>query len=142
MDANEENDPDDGNSMDDDSEYDSVSVDSRASLEEKYNMEWVSSPGFKSSFKTRCKIYKPDIVAILEPKVSGAKADYFIKGSGFEFSHRVEAEGFVLSTDDDMALTDDVALTDEDYFQPNRVTVHPGQTVLLFIHVVKPWTVD
>lgn len=40
------------------------------------------------------KIYKPDIVAILEPKVSGAKADYFIKGSGFEFSHRVEAEGF------------------------------------------------
>ena len=41
------------------------------------------------------KIYKPDIVAILEPKVSGAKADYFIKGNGFEFSHRVEAEGFV-----------------------------------------------
>ena len=40
------------------------------------------------------KIYEPDIVAILEPKVSGAKADYFIKGNGFEFSHRVEAEGF------------------------------------------------
>ena len=27
----------------------------------------------------------------------------------------------------------------QDYFQPNRVTVHPGQTMLLFIRVVKPW---
>ena len=40
----------------------------------------------------------------------------------------------------------------QDYFQPNRVTVQPrsnrvtvhprGQTVLIFIHVVKPRTVD
>ena len=30
----------------------------------------------------------------------------------------------------------------QDYFQPNRVTVHPGQTALLFTRVVKPWTVD
>ena len=30
----------------------------------------------------------------------------------------------------------------QDYFQPNRVTVHPGQTVLLFIRVVKPLTDD
>lgn len=29
-----------------------------------------------------------------------------------------------------------------DYFQPNRISVHPSQTVLLFIHVVKPRTVD
>ncbi|GAY56901.1 hypothetical protein CUMW_175470 [Citrus unshiu] len=26
--------------------------------------------------------------------------------------------------------------------ESNRVTVHPSQTVLLFIRVVKPWTVD
>ena len=39
MDANGENDPEDGNLMDDGSEYDSASVDSRASLDEKDNME-------------------------------------------------------------------------------------------------------
>ena len=40
------------------------------------------------------KIRNFDIVAILEPKISGVKADNFIKRSGFELSQRVEAEGF------------------------------------------------
>ncbi|KAH9670245.1 hypothetical protein KPL70_016905 [Citrus sinensis] len=38
------------------------------------------------------KIRNSNIVAILEPKISGVKADNFIKRSGFELSHRVEAE--------------------------------------------------
>lgn len=38
--------------------------------------------------------YKPDIVSLLEPRVSGAKADSIIAKSGFQYSHRVEAIGF------------------------------------------------
>ncbi|XP_039069704.1 uncharacterized protein LOC120216309 [Hibiscus syriacus] len=36
----------------------------------------------------------PDIFAIFEPRVSGAKADGFIRKSGFDHSFRVEANGF------------------------------------------------
>ena len=55
---------------------------------------------------------------------------------------------FLCTVDGDMAAyqwTENLAYgtcITQDYFQPNRVTVHPGQTVLLFIRVVKPWTVD
>ncbi|KAL4317972.1 hypothetical protein GQ457_18G007610 [Hibiscus cannabinus] len=38
--------------------------------------------------------HKPDISAIMEPRVSGPQADGFIRGSGFEFSYMVEANGF------------------------------------------------
>ncbi|KAH1130005.1 hypothetical protein J1N35_001383, partial [Gossypium stocksii] len=38
--------------------------------------------------------YKPDIVSLLAPRVSGVKADGIIVKLGFQFSHRVEAIGF------------------------------------------------
>ncbi|MBA0551780.1 hypothetical protein Golob_022646, partial [Gossypium lobatum] len=38
--------------------------------------------------------YKPDIVSLLKPRVSGAKADNIIAKLGFQHSHRVEAIGF------------------------------------------------
>ena len=54
----------------------------------------MSSPGFRRTFVKMDKIYNPDIVAILEPKISRVKANNFIKRSSFDFSYRVEAEGF------------------------------------------------
>ncbi|KAH1090331.1 hypothetical protein J1N35_017588 [Gossypium stocksii] len=38
--------------------------------------------------------YKPDIVSLLETRVSGAKADNIIAKLGFQYSHRVEAIGY------------------------------------------------
>ncbi|MBA0608398.1 hypothetical protein Godav_020627, partial [Gossypium davidsonii] len=38
--------------------------------------------------------YKPDIVSLLKPRVSGAKANNIIAKLGFQYSHRVEAIGF------------------------------------------------
>lgn len=38
--------------------------------------------------------YKPSVVVLFEPRISGKKADPFIKGSGYDRSHRVEAVGF------------------------------------------------
>ena len=40
------------------------------------------------------KNYQPSMIVLLEPRISGLKADAFIKKSGFNKSHRVEAEGF------------------------------------------------
>ena len=34
------------------------------------------------------------MVILMEPRISGVKADEFIKKSGFACSHRVEVEGF------------------------------------------------
>lgn len=38
--------------------------------------------------------YKPQLVALCEPRISGVKADDFIRYSGYNHSHRVEAAGF------------------------------------------------
>ena len=38
--------------------------------------------------------YKPKIVALCELRISGIKADDFIRLSGYDHSHRVEAVGF------------------------------------------------
>ncbi|GMJ02323.1 hypothetical protein HRI_003901500 [Hibiscus trionum] len=40
------------------------------------------------------KVQKPNIVTVVEPRISGAKADKFIRLSGFDFSYKVEATGF------------------------------------------------
>ena len=45
---------------------------------------------FIRSFKTFVKNYNPSLVVLMEPHVSGIKADEFIKKSGFDNSHRVE----------------------------------------------------
>ena len=35
------------------------------------------------------------MVVIFEPRISGKKADNFIRGCGFERSHKIEAVGFL-----------------------------------------------
>lgn len=59
-----------------------------------WNYQGVSSPSFRRAFKSLISTYKVDMVAVLEPKVSGLQADKFIKLSGFDRSQRVEAVGF------------------------------------------------
>ena len=59
-----------------------------------WNCQGVSSKGFRRTFKGFVKNYTPTMVAILEPRVSGIRADNFIRSSGFARSHRVEAVGF------------------------------------------------
>ncbi|KAL4282241.1 hypothetical protein GQ457_03G010920 [Hibiscus cannabinus] len=49
---------------------------------------------FNRSFKLLIRKQRPDIVAIMEPRISGRAADKFIQRSSFEFSYRVEAHGF------------------------------------------------
>ncbi|KAL4353175.1 hypothetical protein GQ457_06G017320 [Hibiscus cannabinus] len=51
-------------------------------------------PGFNRSFKLLVKKQKPDMVVVMEPRISGRAADTFIRKSGFEYSYRVEAHGF------------------------------------------------
>ncbi|MBA0838857.1 hypothetical protein Goarm_004645, partial [Gossypium armourianum] len=38
--------------------------------------------------------HKPDIICLLETRVSGSKADKIIAKLGFQYSHRVEAIGY------------------------------------------------
>ena len=38
--------------------------------------------------------YKPQLVALCEPQISGVKADDFIRYNGYDHCHRVEATGF------------------------------------------------
>ncbi|KAL4291711.1 hypothetical protein GQ457_14G003420 [Hibiscus cannabinus] len=56
--------------------------------------EGALDPDFNRSFKLLVRQQKPDIVVIMEPRISGREADRFIRRSGFEFSYRVEANGF------------------------------------------------
>ncbi|KAL4284826.1 hypothetical protein GQ457_16G025340 [Hibiscus cannabinus] len=51
-------------------------------------------PGFNRSFKLLVKNQKPDMVVVMEPRISGRAADTFIRKSGFKYSYRVEAHGF------------------------------------------------
>ena len=59
-----------------------------------WNAQGAASTTFRRSFKTIVKNYNPSLVVLMEPRISGNKADDFIKKSGFENSHRVEAVGF------------------------------------------------
>lgn len=59
-----------------------------------WNVQEAASTTFRRSFKTIVKNYNLSLVVLMEPRISGNKADDFIKKSGFENSHRVEAIGF------------------------------------------------
>ncbi|KAH9744652.1 hypothetical protein KPL70_003790 [Citrus sinensis] len=59
-----------------------------------WNVQGVASADFRCSFRTMVKNYNPSLVVLMEPRISGVKADDFIKKSGFDHSHRVEAVGF------------------------------------------------
>ncbi|KAL4366196.1 hypothetical protein GQ457_05G015820 [Hibiscus cannabinus] len=53
-----------------------------------------NDPGFFHCFKLLMKKQVPDIVVMMEPRVSGVRADRFIRKSGFEFSYRYGAIHF------------------------------------------------
>lgn len=59
-----------------------------------WNCQGATSKGFRLTFRNLIKTFNPAMVVVLEPRINGRKADAFIKNSGFECSHRVEAEGF------------------------------------------------
>lgn len=59
-----------------------------------WNVQGAASKSFYRTFVSFCRNYNPSMVVILEPRISGLKADHFIKKSGFDRSHRVEAIGF------------------------------------------------
>ena len=59
-----------------------------------WNVQGATSMKFRRAFATILNNYKPGIVVILEPRISGCKADDFIMNSGFSRSHRIEATGF------------------------------------------------
>ncbi|KAL4367995.1 hypothetical protein GQ457_05G013640 [Hibiscus cannabinus] len=51
-------------------------------------------PDFNRSFKLLVRKRKPEIVIVMEPRISGSAADRFIRRIGFDRSYRVEAHGF------------------------------------------------
>ena len=59
-----------------------------------WNTQGAASLSFRRCFLTLVQNYKPSLVVLLEPRISGCKADNFIKRSGFDNSYRVEAEDF------------------------------------------------
>ncbi|KAA3459207.1 reverse transcriptase [Gossypium australe] len=59
-----------------------------------WNCQGCASKNFIRAFREYNAEYHPDIVCLLEPRVSGKKANYIIEQLGFNFSHRVEAVGF------------------------------------------------
>ncbi|XP_028775146.1 uncharacterized protein LOC114732008 [Neltuma alba] len=59
-----------------------------------WNSKGATSKGFVAALKSLKSSYRLDVVAILEPRVSGVVADRIIRSWGFRNSRRVEAEGF------------------------------------------------
>ncbi|XP_050229329.1 uncharacterized protein LOC126678474 [Mercurialis annua] len=59
-----------------------------------WNAQGAGSKNFLRVFKNFCTQYRFDVVSIVEPRISGEKVDNFIKNSGFDYSHRIEATGF------------------------------------------------
>ena len=59
-----------------------------------WNCQGASDVRFPSVFKSLVSNYRSDVFVLLEPRISGAKADKVIKKLLFRHSHRVEADGF------------------------------------------------
>ena len=59
-----------------------------------WNVQGAASSNFCRAFRTIVNNYKPSLVVLREPSISGSKADEFIKKSGFDNSYHVEAVGF------------------------------------------------
>ncbi|KAE8691775.1 hypothetical protein F3Y22_tig00110879pilonHSYRG00019 [Hibiscus syriacus] len=64
-------------------------------------------PRFLTVFQQYLRDFKPYLVAILEPRISGGRAEVFIAATGFPRSHRIEAIDFnaTLTTSDRKNLT-------------------------------------
>ncbi|KAK9195305.1 hypothetical protein WN943_003425 [Citrus x changshan-huyou] len=61
---------------------------------EEDSSDRAASPSFGRTFKMFAQNYKPKLVALCEPRISGIKADDFLRCSGYDHSHRVEAASF------------------------------------------------
>ncbi|GMI77447.1 hypothetical protein HRI_001414000 [Hibiscus trionum] len=59
-----------------------------------WNVQGCGHQRFIPAAKQFLRDYKPDIVLMVEPRVSGLRAERFIAAMGFPHSHRVEAVGF------------------------------------------------
>ncbi|XP_012083819.1 uncharacterized protein LOC105643331 [Jatropha curcas] len=59
-----------------------------------WNCQGAGSSSFLRTLKTFLQVHKPIIVILLEPRISGEKADKVMKKIGYTHSHRVEATGF------------------------------------------------
>lgn len=59
-----------------------------------WNVQGAGSRSFCRTFGFLRQQFTPGILALCEPRISGQKADKFIKYSGYDFSFRVEANGF------------------------------------------------
>lgn len=59
-----------------------------------WNCQGAGSPAFLSAFRFLLDKHKPNLVVLLEPRISGSKANSFIRKSRISNSHRVEANGF------------------------------------------------
>ncbi|KAA3485757.1 reverse transcriptase [Gossypium australe] len=72
----------------------SISIPQKADSEAPDQNSGCASSKFIRAFREYNNEYKPDIVCLLEPRVSGQKAYSIIDKLGFERSHRIESNGF------------------------------------------------
>ncbi|KAJ4837308.1 hypothetical protein Tsubulata_046410 [Turnera subulata] len=64
------------------------------SMEVTANSEGAGKPQFRRMMKEMANQYRPNLVIIMEPKISGRKASRVIRRLGFPNSHRVDASRF------------------------------------------------
>ncbi|KAJ9173186.1 hypothetical protein P3X46_016349 [Hevea brasiliensis] len=60
-----------------------------------WNCQGAGGASFLRTMRMYSQMYNPQILVLLEPRISGRKADLVIKKLGWPFSHRVEAMGFL-----------------------------------------------
>ncbi|KAK8366933.1 hypothetical protein V6Z12_A02G151500 [Gossypium hirsutum] len=60
-----------------------------------WNCQGCANTKFPCIFREYNMDFRLDIIGLLEPKVSGRKADDIIAKLGFQHSHRIEAKGWV-----------------------------------------------
>ena len=59
-----------------------------------WNCQGAASKSFFRTFKHFVPEHRPQVVVLVEPRIAGTRADNFIKKSAFQFSYRIEAQGF------------------------------------------------
>ncbi|XP_028801025.1 uncharacterized protein LOC114756265 [Neltuma alba] len=59
-----------------------------------WNCQGAASNSFHRMLKSLLQGYRPEIIVLVEPRISGIKANKVIKKLGYPHSHRVEASGF------------------------------------------------
>ncbi|KAH9671659.1 hypothetical protein KPL70_017449 [Citrus sinensis] len=89
-----EEDSSDSEYMEESEDDESETSDESQFFIEEDNIEGAASQSLRRMFKMFVQNYKPKIVALFEPQISGIKAYDFIRFSGYDHSHQVEAAGF------------------------------------------------